>query len=90
MMERPVDTGAGITSPTTLQEALAVRDAVPEERCKTCRFWGSRVDDWSGYSACRRYPPTNKEHPHVAPVAIWPKTSGDQWCGEWQARDGEG
>jgi hypothetical protein len=59
------------------------------ERCATCRFWDPAAED------CHRHAPI----PLVLaargadgldePVAVWPRTPPDGWCGEWVSLDGE-
>jgi len=52
-----------------------------EERCETCRFW--LVDNVRHINECHRYAPG----PHVmGQVIVWPDTSPDKWCGDYEAR----
>lgn len=48
--------------------------------CKNCKFW-ARTSALAG--ECRRHTPLN----HVGNVAyhLWPSTSPDNWCGEFQS-----
>lgn len=47
------------------------------KHCDECRHW-KPVDDGDGndIGQCRRFPPTYDG---------WPMTTGEDWCGEWQA-----
>jgi len=60
------------------------------ETCSTCRFRYGRVDEWSGTSSCRRYPPTNVDHPRGGKSPVWPQVQGYDWCGEHQPAQQEG
>jgi hypothetical protein len=51
-----------------------------ERQCGGCRFWKQR--DYEG--ECRRYAPApSSEHP-----VEWPDTRSEDWCGEWEPKDG--
>jgi hypothetical protein len=68
-----------------------------KDRCGTCRFW-SEMDE--GIGECHRAPPAlpATESHVVAAVrmrqgiwdGVWPSTEGDDWCGEWRGKDGDG
>lgn len=59
-----------------------------DKACGTCRWWNDTSrDEWSGYAACHRYPPTNKEHSRGGPVSVWPQTSRHDFCGEHQPKE---
>ncbi len=49
-----------------------------EQRCETCRFWFSFLDD--GWGKCHRFPPVR-----VSYETVWPKPQDYDWCGEWSA-----
>ena len=55
-----------------------------EHGCDDCRFWVPP----RGYvsSPCRRRAPiTHSEYGKP----IWPATMKDDWCGDWEMRDGD-
>jgi hypothetical protein len=67
------------------------RTSGDDQDCRSCRFWrrdpaSDRGPDWG---ECRRMPPTLPpiEQEKLLHVGIWPHTSGDDWCGEWQPAD---
>ena len=45
----------------------------------------------SGYGECRRYPPVLVNSNRVGTHYAWaqPYTIGDNWCGEWRAKEHE-
>jgi hypothetical protein len=58
-----------------------------EPSCGTCRYW-SRVD-----STCRRHAPTNNlivedEQIKVPARGVWPCVHQDEWCGDYERRQG--
>lgn len=56
--------------------------------CQGCAFWKGARDEHSGMSECRRYPPTaSKPHSYGGTVAVWIKTEGHNWCGEFKRKD---
>lgn len=58
--------------------------------CHTCRFRYGSHDEWTGHAQCRRYPPTNAQHPRGGNVSVWPSTDRHDWCGEHSpAAEGE-
>jgi len=51
-----------------------------DELCVNCKYWSRKPDTaYSAYSGewgqCRKSSPT---------ITMWPKTFGDDWCGEWK------
>ena len=63
------------------------------------QFYGKRITEFREGGFCRRLPPwpdfTRLMHPSlqeeprykVMVFAFWPETQGDDWCGEWQAKE---
>lgn len=48
-----------------------------EAACSNCNFW------WE--QSCRRYAPrADASESNWEPVAYWPATDADDWCGEHQ------
>jgi len=58
-------------------------------KCEDCRFW-DQDNKISSLGVCRRHAPRASIGESVrgekATDAIWPRTTGDQWCGEWIAK----
>lgn len=63
----------------------------PFPSCPGCRFWDA-FDARSG--ECRRHAPTAVQFAQTQDAnerggdsgAVWPVTSDDDWCGEWEAK----
>jgi len=60
--------------------------------CDTCRFWTRDYGRLTSESdaECRRHAPAPMLYPNTTldvafPVAAWPITEADDWCGEHQA-----
>lgn len=65
------------------------------EICATCRVWLALQDDMG---QCHRHSPTrlrieilpsmvdDEDSFEDRSEAVWPRTAGDDWCGEWQPR----
>jgi hypothetical protein len=63
------------------------------------RFYGKTIAGHRDVGFCRRRPPwpdiTRLLHPSlqeeprykVMVFALWPETQGEDWCGEWQAKE---
>jgi hypothetical protein len=54
--------------------------------CFNCRYWGDLGGDNEAFAGCFRYAPrpqliADENDYHVE----WPLTSGQAWCGEWEA-----
>ena len=51
------------------------------ENCANCRYWLK--------GRCHRWPPVGSEtvklDGDLARRAVWRRTDGDDWCGEWAA-----
>lgn len=70
-----------------------------DQRCENCRFWCySDGNDGMILGWCRRYPPSivadqmpsvESDHYTNPYTGIFPETSGTDWCGEWQGKEGE-
>lgn len=55
----------------------------PLEECNHCRYWEPTSDGIRGW--CRRHAPmafVGKRNGD----AIWPMTSGLEWCGDWKLK----
>ena len=48
--------------------------------CRSCTYWYPERMATSHMGECRRYPPM---------VDGWPISKGEDWCGEWQAKQPE-
>jgi hypothetical protein len=67
--------------------------------CQACRFWHRRYNAGQTKAECRRWPPQTvsgrttpppNAHPNwqPRPEHYFPMTMLDQWCGEFQPREG--
>ena len=54
-----------------------------EARCDNCRFW-LKSEKIPGTGECRRHTPRGLED--YMPMAYWPVTKQDDWCGEFEAK----
>lgn len=76
-----------------------------DQECEFCKFWLFRVLGNQGDGQCRRRAPvalpffvedylsyiaTDDEPQGFAKFTSWPRTSGDDWCGDFQAREAKG
>jgi len=57
-----------------------------ENKCNGCRYWYKQEEtDIRGY--CRRHAPKPATQSPLAESTnldgVWPRTSGEDWCGEW-------
>lgn len=55
--------------------------------CVNCAYW-DRDSPTNG--RCRRHAPAAIPRPGIdeaGPIALWPATSAQDWCGEWEPRD---
>lgn len=59
------------------------------EKCRECRYW-EQEDQLKDTGFCRRYAPRSQ---NINPVdvgssidALWPRTNGNDWCGEYSER----
>lgn len=60
------------------------------ECCATCLFWRG-AGAQRGSFQCRRHAPSLKAYEWAGGTAhdgVWPFTTGDEWCGEWQEDTG--
>jgi hypothetical protein len=61
-----------------------------DTKCENCKFWEPKESDVPATGLCHRYAPRPLgTHPVKSPEsmdAIWPRTKGEGWCGEWQAK----
>jgi len=50
-------------------------------RCRACRFWAAEGEE------CRRRAPVPRDEAGggLTTVGIWPRTSPEGWCGEWES-----
>lgn len=84
---------------TIIDEVIEMAE---QERCGTCRFWRRGADE-EGYDSafCHRNAPvlvqgmiTKDEFGELAGSmfswAVFPRTSDDDWCGEYQPREKQG
>jgi len=62
---------------------------VPKERCGLCRYWNAPDSQMYVPADCRRHAPTvaTMTCNHEEAVGRWPKTSRDDWCGDWKAKE---
>ena len=70
----------------------------PKGRCYKCRWWDVKGEDSSRTAThyeCKRRCPivicTGRVHNEFGPSSsgietIWPRTSGTEWCGEWDVK----
>jgi hypothetical protein len=60
-----------------------------EQTCSTCDYW--ELSPTRAYGKCRRYPPTpdarGQVHEDGAVDGLHVRTAGEEWCGEWRARE---
>lgn len=54
------------------------------DKCELCRYWGFRNMYERGVGICHRYPPALVATDEYR--ASWPRTGGDEVCGEFGAR----
>lgn len=62
--------------------------------CGECRFWrrcdAEPRDPFYGIGSCCIRAPTCTGRPNEAlPLAMWPTTSAEQWCGEGEPKVGK-
>ena len=62
-----------------------------QQECSNCRFYSPvvrmKVTNWTGF--CRRYAPRpDLVKPGIELRTWFPETEGDEWCGEWEQREG--
>jgi hypothetical protein len=65
-----------------------------ERRCGSCHFWERSGDEGP---ECRRHSPTvfmvpllnanGSPRGETVPIAYWPRTQYDDWCGEFMIKD---
>lgn len=57
------------------------------QRCETCQYWITPTPGQFrlglDFKDCRR---RSALYGHAIPVAGWPQTRKDEWCGEWKMR----
>jgi hypothetical protein len=64
------------------------------DRCETCRFWKKPWSEKDHEGGCRRFPPVATAYQSGGfmggeqRLTIWPQTSSQAWCGEYQAGGG--
>jgi hypothetical protein len=58
--------------------------------CENCKFWEQEESDIPSMGLCHRYAPRPvATHPVKGPESmdtVWPRTKGEEWCGEWKAK----
>jgi hypothetical protein len=58
-------------------------------KCDTCKFW-DQENVVTSAGLCRRYGPRPAERPPLEKPEVmdvgWPMTTGEDWCGEWEAK----
>lgn len=52
--------------------------------CENCKFWRQGGDD-PNLGLCRRYAP-RPALDEEEPIAWWPTTANEEWCGEHQLK----
>ena len=63
---------------------------VANPACSDCRWWGMFLTEYDGMAQCMRFPPiANKDHSRGGVVAVFPKTAGYEFCGEFAAKPKE-
>lgn len=71
-----------------VQEAInglaAERATPPYGTCNTCTF--HREVTHAEVGQCRRHAPSAEPAPGVSLRYTWPRTSGEEGCGEWKPR----
>lgn len=65
-----------------------------ERTCESCRFWerGNATitrGKWKDYAAgnCKRNAPIATGGLHGPEQTLWPQTSVNDWCGEYQPKE---
>jgi hypothetical protein len=60
-------------------------------KCDTCKFW-DQESEVTAVGLCRRYAPRSAVRPSTEKQMVmdvgWPITTGQDWCGEWEAKIG--
>lgn len=55
------------------------------ERCESCRYW--RTPGATCHKYAPRYAHFREGMNWASPIARWPSTMADDWCGEWRERE---
>ena len=63
-----------------------------DKECFNCTYWARKnwmkVDNYKlGQCACKRHSPILKLHCCGEPETVWPKTYGEDYCGDWEKRN---
>lgn len=53
-------------------------------KCSNCMWWDERRF-LPGVGRCKGAPPSALNEPH--PVAVWPQTMADDWCGSFRMKE---
>ena len=59
-----------------------------EMECDICAYW-QREQEESATGLCRRHSPSVVGTAESVGVGLWPITNSDDWCGEYERKNGQ-